>query len=534
MNFDKPMQFEEALRFARQKKLLPTTLSSAELEALDAGIKQRSFFSARVTLLDFLDEAADLTTKIVGGPDEEDFALRAQGKKPLLMSIPDAKAQLKKTLDRFGYRALPGEEGTLKDLASDGRLSLVVETNVADMRGYGQWKVGQDYLGPLPALELVRARFSKVPRDWVERWIAARAATTEEGSTDGTGRLVALKNHPIWQALGDGAGGYRDTLGNPWFPFAFNSGMITIDVLRRDAVALGLMNPTTQIPKAEDIGMNDNLQASGKGYSEAIQKTLAENPYLELKDGVLRMKPTRTEPIANSLIRNRIAGVLELIANSNPNHDAQGRFATSAQKKEVRKGRAAVKRVMRREADEPAAIHVVGVGDVDFKYGRPGTWKANERGATHADGYGLSHIHAKHGTRAVLNMPEVLVKGVKTEHAGSPGKILVEHSIGTAVLERTSRSSGYVVTSFDPHAPKLRKVDVKAREIVNSKAGLPLVFGARSTGFYEEDGSWVAGPGPTQAEVMKGHNRLVASKVSSVAHFRSNLKSILSTLEAAA
>ena len=55
--------------------------------------------------------------------------------------------------------------------------------------------------------------------------------------------MVALKTSPIWQALGDGAGGYRDTLGNPYPPFAYGSGLAWADVSRDEAIELGLIDP---------------------------------------------------------------------------------------------------------------------------------------------------------------------------------------------------------------------------------------------------------------------------------------------------
>ena len=54
--------------------------------------------------------------------------------------------------------------------------------------------------------------------------------------------MVALKTSPIWAALGNGAGGYRDTLGNPFPPFAYGSGLAWADVSRDEAIELGLIS----------------------------------------------------------------------------------------------------------------------------------------------------------------------------------------------------------------------------------------------------------------------------------------------------
>ena len=55
------------------------------------------------------------------------------------------------------------------------------------------------------------------------------------------GRMAALKSSGIWRALGDGEGGFNDTLGNPYPPFAFRSGMWTVELDRGEAEELGLL-----------------------------------------------------------------------------------------------------------------------------------------------------------------------------------------------------------------------------------------------------------------------------------------------------
>jgi hypothetical protein len=121
-----------------------------------------------------------------------------------------------------------------------------------------------------PALELRRFDDREVPRgmmrgpkgtvieapgqDWPSRWEAAAAESGDDDAAtvlQDTGRMVALKSSGIWQALGDGAGGYDDTLGNPFAPFAFNSGYDTEDVSRAEAVELGLIEKDEQADGAE-------------------------------------------------------------------------------------------------------------------------------------------------------------------------------------------------------------------------------------------------------------------------------------------
>lgn len=288
MTFLEPLPFYEALDLAQQKQLLPTNLSSAELRQLSADLRRRSVFSARVLDADFLQEIDELTERMAGGL-REDFSVagapQAKGRESRMLSIAEAKAQLGEYLEKIGYEPEnPDDIGTIKDLRTDARRQLIVETNVLDTMGYGQWRNGQDpvALDVNPGWRLTRFAERQVPRDWVARWQAARAATTAEGSTEGgDGVFIALRNHPIWQALGDGAGGYEDTLGNPWPPFAFHSGMGVIDVPRDECEALGLLGPATRIP-AENLGLNRKLQASGNGFAEALQAQLARDPQLSL------------------------------------------------------------------------------------------------------------------------------------------------------------------------------------------------------------------------------------------------------------
>ena len=95
-----------------------------------------------------------------------------------------------------------------------------------------------------PAWELVRYEERVEPRDWEQRWRLAAQVVGDAraaGALELHGRMAALKESDIWQALGDGEGGYTDTLGNPYPPFAFNSGMWCDDVSREEAEEMGLL-----------------------------------------------------------------------------------------------------------------------------------------------------------------------------------------------------------------------------------------------------------------------------------------------------
>lgn len=290
-----PIAFDEALAFARAKRLLPTSLTSAELRTVEVQLKRRAVFSARMTMAGFLDVLAHQIQLISGGGEDATGRLR---------SIPEAKAQLREWLVASGYLPKPGEEDSVKDFLSDGRLQLIVETNVLDTMAKGRWDAGNDpdILDELPAWRLVRTVQSRVPRNWEQRWAAAGAAVDWKGAV--ATPWVALKNSPIWQALGDGAGGYEDTLGNPWPPFAFNSGMNVVSVPREECEQLGLLQPGETVAPAARHDLNESLESSVTRFDEALQSALAADPELEIRDGILRL--------ATNDARARVAAFLAL------------------------------------------------------------------------------------------------------------------------------------------------------------------------------------------------------------------------------
>ena len=248
------LPFKEAVANLQKKGLLPTTLSSAQIRQLDGALKRQSVFSARTTIDGYLGEIKKTVASIIEPKQVTRMVEDEAGNMvPATQTVTEgynpatARAQLRDTLKKFGYAPDDEDAGTIKDLSSDARLNLVVKTNTELAQGAGafiQQNLDPDVVDEYPALELVRYEDRVKVRDWESRW---QSAAAESGDTDAarvlneSGRMIALKASPIWDSLGNGAGGYDDTLGNPFPPFAFNSGMWTEDVSRADAVDLRLI-----------------------------------------------------------------------------------------------------------------------------------------------------------------------------------------------------------------------------------------------------------------------------------------------------
>ena len=126
--------------------------------------------------------------------------------------------------------------------ANEPRIDLIVKTQRRMAQSLGQIVAGSTpgQLRRYPAWRLVRGGTRMVPRaDWLRRWIAAGSESGWQGACKDD--FVALKSSPIWAALGAGAGGFRDAIGNPFPPFAFGSGMTWERVSRGECAALGLV-----------------------------------------------------------------------------------------------------------------------------------------------------------------------------------------------------------------------------------------------------------------------------------------------------
>ncbi|MFA5265610.1 MAG: hypothetical protein WC378_17460 [Opitutaceae bacterium] len=243
----------DALDYLGQKSVLPTTGRTWNLDKLPAEIRERAAFSAGVTQAEFIARAYAGARQLAAGTSDR----------------ATMRLQLKQMLGGMDYQPAKGKEGGLQDLSSDARLNLILDTNSAQARGYAWDQAGQDQdlLDAYPAEEFLRVEDRDHPRTtWQALWNKKRAEVGSEGATDsGSGRMVALKNHPIWRAI--------NRFGNDYEPFDFGSGMGKEDVDREDAVALGIIKPSQRI-EPQERSFNDRLQASPEIMSGSLRSAL--------------------------------------------------------------------------------------------------------------------------------------------------------------------------------------------------------------------------------------------------------------------
>jgi phage FluMu protein Com len=192
---------------------------------------------------------------------------------PLGANIPEACFDVWDNRDRArgailtelrGIGYIP-KENAFKDILNNiTSIDSILKTIQDVACGVDQFMV-QNYdstrVDEFPALEFYTVYHRKTSRDWSSRWSAAAQASGDNNATQifqNTGKMIALKSSGIWQALGDGVGGYNDSLGIPFSPFAFDSGFDVDEVPRAKCEKLGLLAhgqeaESTIIPSNDEI-----------------------------------------------------------------------------------------------------------------------------------------------------------------------------------------------------------------------------------------------------------------------------------------
>jgi hypothetical protein len=224
----------DAARVAAIRDLLPTTLGSAEIRGeIAADLRARSVFVSRAANVVFLSKVKEVIDAVADGKTDKG----------------SARVALLETLRALNYTPEggfpddpPGEvpeaiAGTLQDLTSFRRMSLIVDTQAALMNGRGQQLRGMETtrMDRFPAYELVRVGSRREQRNWASRWAIA-------GGRLYGGRMIALKGDAVWGELGASAN-FNDALDTDHPPFAFGSGMGWREVGRAECVSLGVTGP---------------------------------------------------------------------------------------------------------------------------------------------------------------------------------------------------------------------------------------------------------------------------------------------------
>jgi hypothetical protein len=232
------LESSDALTLAKERQLLPTSLSSTEIRELDSGLKARSVFSARTTNATYLSALQTRVERYLAKGYEGDLAT--------------LRVELKKELARAGYtpeKGFPGDKalgippakpGSIQDLSSDRRINLILRTQLRLMTGKAQRNAGLDprTLQRYPAWELIRTLDREVPRNWAVRWV--KVGGTLYGPNKN--RMIALKTDPIWQAIGNPSN-FDDALDVDHPPFAYESGMGWQQIKKAECIELGVIIP---------------------------------------------------------------------------------------------------------------------------------------------------------------------------------------------------------------------------------------------------------------------------------------------------
>ncbi len=322
MTFESPTPLAEAIRLLLGKRLVPTALSSAELRELAAEVKNAALFSARMTQIRPLAVLQQVLEEMLRGN----------------ANMADAKLALGKVYEAMGYNAeaggfpqdVPGTvppalSGSLRDLASQERMALTIETNyrmVTNAAFVAEATANEDAIYHFPCFELRRTRGRRTPRgfvrrkggmevkpgdDWPSRWVAAGGELFDRGT-----RMIAAKDSPVWQALGEGAGGYTDTLGNPFPPFAWGSGMGLREISRTEALLLGVITEEDEIAKMP-VTMAKALQADAKNVPPEILEAFGD----DLEEDLGRIQRRQARRAAVEAARNRrLAWLADMLANA--------------------------------------------------------------------------------------------------------------------------------------------------------------------------------------------------------------------------
>ena len=242
-------------------------MDSSAWDKVRAGIKDRAFFSSRVESVRFLDVCRSKIADLLGNVRNSDGALTS-------------RAEVVSSIMRAAREAgITSGSSSISDPGSEARANVIIDTNAGLASGYARLEMDST-LGAriaFPCYELVRIEERNVQRDWRSKWIA-------KGGRLYQGRMVALKDDPIWTAI--------SRFGCPYPPFDYNSGMGLDDVSHDEAVALGVIKEDFEPPEKSPLeSFNANLEADLKADQSEFEKLQNDfGDQIRLENGKLRWR----------------------------------------------------------------------------------------------------------------------------------------------------------------------------------------------------------------------------------------------------
>lgn len=229
-----PTAMQRILDRLQKQGTLPNQLTKRTVDEMGKSMSKYFNEAAKDKIVEFTEKAKSIAQKALEAPE-----FSVEGATPDRLLLAD-------------FIEAHGEEKVAETMNME--LFFRVPREVSYGAGnYVRQNASEEAVDEYPALELLRVYDRATPRgssdrkgddDWFTRWEAA-------GGTIVDTRMVALKSDPVWQALGNGEGGYTDTLGNPFPPFAFNSGYEVDEIDRAQAEELGLLKKDETAEPAE-------------------------------------------------------------------------------------------------------------------------------------------------------------------------------------------------------------------------------------------------------------------------------------------
>jgi hypothetical protein len=269
------MPFQEALDRIGIRTPIGSAMLSSEWNDVPVELRQRAFFSSQVENIRFLQRGRDLLDEFLSGEREPlpggETALAVGGRARFVELMREfALNEGMGPLD-------PEDAGTIKDITSESRLSLIFNTVTQQAEDYGYYRQGMDpdVLNEFPAQRFIRVKAVKQERELHIPY--------ED--------KVYLKTDPIWAKV------INHDFGVPWGPWGWGCGHDVEDVDRDEAEQLGLLKPGQKVEPNTKL-FNENLRASTNGLDPDLVEKLKQDlgDQLVIKGDEMRWKSEASSP----------------------------------------------------------------------------------------------------------------------------------------------------------------------------------------------------------------------------------------------